>query len=222
MIWLGSSRGWAWNLRPIQPWHSLLPLVAPGHNSVGEGEERRGVAALFTQALQVELVLMIQHRLETSGRHVPVGLAVDGVAHRHVVSRDRLGDRACCAADPKEPARHFLARTDLGDGAVPARIEVDPQRLLMGVFADVDGHRTPGLPPRVDSPPRCPIPISPMLAACELRVNRLAPAAHIGSDRPRQAQAVAAARPSFAAATVSAGRRSRSRAPYLRAPACAP
>ena len=26
MIWLGSSCGWAWNFRPIQPWHSLFPL----------------------------------------------------------------------------------------------------------------------------------------------------------------------------------------------------
>ena len=60
-------------------------------------------------------------------------MAVDGVAHRHVVGRHALGDRAGGAADAEEPAHHFLARADLGKRAVAARIEIDPERLGMGI-----------------------------------------------------------------------------------------
>ena len=34
---------------------------------------------------------------------------------------------------PEKPAHHFLARADLGKGAVPARIEIDLERLRMGI-----------------------------------------------------------------------------------------
>jgi hypothetical protein len=43
------------------------------------------------------------------------------------------------ATGSEEPARDFLPGTDLRDSAVPARVEVDPQRLLQGVAGEFHG-----------------------------------------------------------------------------------
>ena len=123
--------------------------VAARHDRVGEREEAVLVAALVVQPLDVELELLVEHALQPPGGHVPVRLAVDGVADRHVVGGDRLRDRAGRAADPEEPAHHFLARPDLRDRSVPARVEIDAQRLLVRVrllVADDElGHPSPWL-----------------------------------------------------------------------------
>ena len=140
MIWLSSSCGCDWNFTPIQPWHSLPPLIAAGHHGVGEGEERVVVAPLLVEPLQVELVLVVEHRLQAPPADVALGLAVDRVADRHVVRRHRLGDRAGRAAGPEEPARHLLPGADLRERAVPPGIEVDLQRLLQS--ADGNVHRS--------------------------------------------------------------------------------
>jgi hypothetical protein len=117
--------------------HPAMALVAAAetarHHRVGEREKAVLVAALVVQSVDVELELVVEHALQPPGRDVAVHLAVDGVADRHVVGGDRLSDRAGRAAHPEEPAHDLLARPDLGDRSVPARIEVDPQRLLMRV-----------------------------------------------------------------------------------------
>ena len=66
----------------------VVSLVTARHNGIGEGEERRCVAALVAQAFEVQLVLVVEHRLETTSRDITVGLTVDGIAHGHVVGRD--------------------------------------------------------------------------------------------------------------------------------------
>jgi hypothetical protein len=110
--------------------HPAVALVAaveaPRHHGVGEGEEGGRVAPAVLQPRDVELVLMVEHRLQASHGHVPIGLAVDGVADGHVVGGHRLGDRPGRPSDLEEPPDHLLAGADLGDGPVPARIEVDP------------------------------------------------------------------------------------------------
>ena len=71
----------------------VAAAIAAGHHGVGEREERRVVAALVAEPVQVELELVVEHRLEPAHRDVAVGLAVDRVADGHVVGRDRLGHR---------------------------------------------------------------------------------------------------------------------------------
>ena len=100
-------------------------------DSVGEGEEGGCIAARWPQPFQVEPVLIIQHALQPFARHVALGTAIDGVAHRHVVSRHRLRYGARRAAHLKEPARHFLPRANLGEGPVAGRVQVDFERFLM-------------------------------------------------------------------------------------------
>ena len=140
--------------------------VAAGHDRVGEREEAVVVTALVVEPLDVELELVVEHALEPPGGHVPVRLAVDGVADGHVVGGDRLRDGARGAAHPEEPAHDLLAGPDLGDRPVPARIEVDAQRLLMRVgFMSADdelGHPSPCLLTR---PCCCRLPSSSMAAA---------------------------------------------------------
>ena len=83
---------------------------------------------------------MVEHRLQPGLGDVAVDLAVDGVAHRHVVGRHRLGDRPGRAADAEEPAGHFLTGADLGHRAVPTRVKVDAERLLVRVLGLARGE----------------------------------------------------------------------------------
>src|SRR5204862_4739239 len=107
--------------------------IASRDHGIGESEERSVIAAFGPQPLDVELKFVVEHRLEPTARNVAVSVAVDGVAHFHVVSRHALGDCSRGAADPEKPADYFLSRTDLGKGTVPARIEINPERLGMGI-----------------------------------------------------------------------------------------
>src|SRR5947208_4536934 len=117
--------------------HPAVALVSaaitPRHDGIGESEERSVIAAFRSQSLDVEPEFVVEHRLEPVARNVSVNVPVDGVAYFHVVSRHALGDGSRGAADPEKPAHHFLARADLGKGAVPARIEIDPERFRMGI-----------------------------------------------------------------------------------------
>ncbi len=74
---------------------------------------------------------MIEHGFQALAADVTIGVAVNGVADRHVVGGNGFGDGAGRAADAEEPARHLLSRADLGEGAVLAGIQVDLERLLM-------------------------------------------------------------------------------------------
>src|SRR5207253_6836069 len=76
---------------------------------------------------------VIEYRLEPGTRNIAFSVPVDGVAHLHVISRHALGDRPRGAADPEKPAHHFLPRADLGKSAVPTRIEINLERLGMGI-----------------------------------------------------------------------------------------
>ena len=62
---------------------------------------------------------------------VAVGRAINGIAHRHVVSGDGFRNRAGGAADAEEPAGDLLASADFGEGAVGRGIQIDAQGLLM-------------------------------------------------------------------------------------------
>src|SRR5436190_15636048 len=75
--------------------------IAPRHHGIGESEERRTFAAFLTQPLYVEVKFAVEHRLEPAARNVSVSVAVNGVAHLHVIGRHALRDRPRGAADPE-------------------------------------------------------------------------------------------------------------------------
>jgi len=90
-------------------------VAARGHR-IGEDEERGPAAASRAELLDEPGALAVEHRLEPRAADVVIGRAVQRVAHRHVVRRDRLRDGACGAADAEEPA------SDLLPGAISAKV----------------------------------------------------------------------------------------------------
>ena len=111
----------------------LLARVAARRDRVGEDEELGARPALRVEPLDQQLVFVIEHGLQPPPADVAIARAVDRVAEGHVVGRHRLRDRARRAADAEEPARHFLARPDLGEGAVFGGVQIDLQGLVMRV-----------------------------------------------------------------------------------------
>ena len=109
----------------------LVTGVAARGYGVGEREEGRPVASDAVEALHQQLVLVVQHRLQPLLADVPLRGPVDRVADLHVIGRDGLRDRARGPADVEEPAHHFLARADLGEGSVDRRVDVDLQRFVV-------------------------------------------------------------------------------------------
>ena len=108
----------------------VAAAVAARDHRVGEGEERGLVAALVAEPVQVELELAVQHRLQPAHRDVAVGLAVDGVADRHVVRRHRLGDRARPRRRPGRTSARPPGRRRSRRWCRTSGVEVDLQRLL--------------------------------------------------------------------------------------------
>ena len=111
----------------------VVALVTARRHRVGKREKCRAIPALRLEPVQVELEFQVQHRLEPAPRHVTVRGTVNRVAHRHVVGRHALGDRPRRAAHPEKPAHDLLPRADFREGAIPARVEIDPESLLMGI-----------------------------------------------------------------------------------------
>src|SRR5438132_10386540 len=109
----------------------LAPRVAARGHRVAEDEERGPITAAHAELLHERRALVLEHRLEPTPADVAIRRPVEGVAHRHVVGRDRLRHRAGRTADAEEPAGHFLPRADLGAGAILRRVEVDATRLVV-------------------------------------------------------------------------------------------
>src|SRR4030095_7015877 len=80
-----------------------------------------------------EIELPVKHRLQPLARDIALSMPINGVAHFHVVSRHALGDCPRRAADAEKPAHHLLPGADLRERSVPARIEIDLQRLRMRI-----------------------------------------------------------------------------------------
>ena len=75
----------------------------------------------------------VEHGLESGARNVAIAATVDGVTDGHVIGGDAFGDGAGGATDAKEPANDFLTGSDFGKGAIPARVQVDLESLVVGV-----------------------------------------------------------------------------------------
>ena len=111
----------------------LVSGETAGGHGVGKRKERGLVAARLIESLDQEVILVVDHRLQTLAADIAIRRTVNRVAHRHVVGGNGFGHRARRAADPEEPARHFLPGADFGKGAVLGPVEVDLKRLLVGV-----------------------------------------------------------------------------------------
>jgi hypothetical protein len=83
----------------------VVPFEAARDDGICESEEGARVAALVAEPFEVQLVFVIEHRLQTTGGDVPIDLALDGATDRHVVGRNGLGYRPCGSAYPEEPTR---------------------------------------------------------------------------------------------------------------------
>ena len=121
------------NAEPALAFFHAGPQSLLGGNRVGEGEERAFVPARFVEAFEDQVKFVIQHGLEPRATDVAFGRAINRIADGHVVGGNRFGHRAGCFAHVKKPARDFLAGTDLGEGAVALRVQIDLQRFLAGV-----------------------------------------------------------------------------------------
>jgi hypothetical protein len=111
----------------------MAATVAPRHHRIGKSEERSVIAALLPEPLHIQIEFPVEHRLEPLARDIALRVPINGVAHFHVVSRHALGDRSGRTADAEKPAHHLLPGADLRERPVPARIEIDPQRLRMRI-----------------------------------------------------------------------------------------
>src|SRR6185369_807312 len=105
--------------------------VVAGRDGVGKSKKAAaGAPALAKLTLELR-PLALEHRLEPLPRDVARARAVEVVADFLVVRGDRLGDRAGRGAGREEPARHLLARTDLGERSEDLRVEIEVQGLLV-------------------------------------------------------------------------------------------
>ncbi len=138
----------------------VAAVVASRHHRIGKGEERSVIAALLSEPLHVQFKLPVEHRLQPPARDVALRMPIDGVAHFHVVGRHALRDRPRRAADAEEPAHHLLPGADLRKRPVPARIEIDLQRLRMRIdeflFHVLEGLAVPAMKGEIFVSKDCP------------------------------------------------------------------
>src|SRR5882672_142035 len=100
-------------------------------HGICESKESCAAAACRLQPLHIQLMLVIEHALEALPGYVALTPAINRITDGHVIRRHRLGNCAGSPAHLEEPACHLLSSADLGKRAVPQRIKVDLQRLLV-------------------------------------------------------------------------------------------
>ena len=103
--------------------------------------ERLGQLAVrsraFVRQQHDDVGAFVEHRHEAGARYVALRLAVDAVAHLHVVRRHRLRDRPGGGPDLEEPAGHLLPGADFGDGSVDGR-QTQPRPLRLARSMPLD------------------------------------------------------------------------------------
>src|SRR4051812_19444025 len=109
----------------------VAAFVSARLDGVGENEKAGARSSLLLEALLHELILVIEHVLQSLPGDVAFRVAVNGVTHGHVVSGNRLGDRPCSAAYAEKPARNLLPGAYLRKGPVLRRIQIYIEGLLM-------------------------------------------------------------------------------------------
>ena len=121
------------NAHPAQT--ILLPTETAGGHRIGKHKKARFSTALGSQPFVQQPVLVFEHVMQAFLTNITARLAINRIAHRHVIGAHALGHRPGRAADTKEPPRHFLASANLGKGAVLVAVEIDRLRFLRGAEA---------------------------------------------------------------------------------------
>ncbi len=109
----------------------IVLLKTARRHGVGENKKGADAAELLVQAFDQQVVFVIEHGLEAGSAHVAIRRTVNRVAEGHVVGGHRFGDGPRRAAHVEKAAGHFLARADLGKGAVFLRVEVYLERFFV-------------------------------------------------------------------------------------------
>jgi hypothetical protein len=104
-------------------------LEIAGGDGVGEHEKRGAFAPRRREAFLQQLVFVVEHQVQALAGNIARRLAVDRVAERHVVRRDRLRDGPGSPAGLEENARHFLSRANFRERPVLLLVQVDRQCL---------------------------------------------------------------------------------------------
>ena len=139
----GIAPGLGLEAQPDPPVLLVVAFVIARGDGVGEREEARPGATRRPQTLGHQLVFVVEHRQQPLARDIARPGAVGVVADRLVVGADRLCDGAGGGADGEEPPCDLLPRADLGEAAVDRSLEVDRQRLGVGVFGVKLAHLAP-------------------------------------------------------------------------------
>ena len=99
---------------------------------VGENKKGRPLAPLLREARDQQIVFVVQHERETLLGDIAGGLAVNGIAERHVISGNRFRDGTRGGAGLEKHAGDLLPGANFGERAIDGLIEVDRQRLAVG------------------------------------------------------------------------------------------
>ncbi len=124
----------------------VAAFVAARGDGVGKNEKFGCGAAFCVQAVVLQVVLVVEHCLQTRAADVTIGRSVNRIAHDHVVSGHRFRNGSGRAADAKEPARHFLSGADFGEGSVFGWVQVYLERLLVRIHHAIHGRNDEGPP----------------------------------------------------------------------------
>ena len=106
-------------------------LEAARGDRVGEDKKCFFGPKFSVESLDEEIVLVIQHCLETHAADIALRRSINRIAECHVVGRHGLGDSARCAAHAKESARYFLSRTNFSERPILGWIQIDVEGLLI-------------------------------------------------------------------------------------------
>ena len=108
-------------------------LIPSGRHCIRECKEGARIAANVPQSVQIQLMLIVQHCLQSLATDVARCAAIDCITDFHVIGGHALRDCPRTTSDPEKPAYDFLPGADLSKGPVTSWVEIDIQRFLMSV-----------------------------------------------------------------------------------------
>src|SRR5690606_4015156 len=94
-------------------------------------EELRCFGPVGSKSFTQKLKLTTEHLLQPLATDIGGDFTVDFVRDRHVVGRHGFGDGSGGSSSREELTGHFLASTNLYEGAVLGFIQIDLQCLLL-------------------------------------------------------------------------------------------
>ncbi len=107
-------------------------FVIPRRDGIGEREKGGGIAAASGEAFDVQILLVVEHVLESLTADVARSFAVDGITDLHVVGGNAFCDGASRTTDAEKPAGDFLPGADLCECPVATLVEISLEGFISG------------------------------------------------------------------------------------------